>query len=167
MSTPFVKVSRTINAPVGKVFDYAVPVDLTHIFPPQEKAPGIVHSTIGKDWNRVGLERTNTFSDGSTSQEKLTEIRENKYFSYYISEFTAKLLSENVDHIIGEWHFIDNGNQTTSIEWTYTLFSIDDAAKQIIESTLLNGYHQRLDMALTIIKQDLEGDMNKTKISTI
>jgi hypothetical protein len=156
MSTPFVKVSRTIYAPIGDVFDYVIPVDLTHIFPPEEKAPGIVNSTIGKGWNTPGLERMNTFSDGSTSHEKLTEIRKNSYFSYHISKFTSELLRDNVDHIVGEWSFVDNGNHTTSIEWTYTLFPVDNAAKQVIESSLVKGYHNRLDNALTIIKNDLE-----------
>jgi hypothetical protein len=112
----------------------------------------------------LGWSEQTHFSDGSTSRKNLHKSEKT---SISIAISVDLRLSENVDHIIGKWHFIDNGNQTTSIEWTYTLFPVDDVAKQIIESTLLNGYHQRLDMALTIIKQDLEGDMNKTKISTI
>lgn len=52
-------------------FTHVAEADLTAIIPDQDGAPGTISSSNRNGWNRAGLERTNTSSEGSTSRERM------------------------------------------------------------------------------------------------
>ena len=155
---PFVKVTRTINRPLQETFDYIINVDLTHIFPLIGNVPGVVSTTIDKEWGKAGMERVNTLTDGSSSREKMLTVDAPRSFTYRIESFTAPVLKPLLDHIEGGWILTDNGNGTTSIEWIYCLVPLNAQAKTQVEQALLTRYQVRLESAMTIIKDDLEQD---------
>ncbi len=154
---PFAKVTRTINRPIEEVFPKVVEADLTAIFPALEGAAGIVSTSVSEGWNRAGLQRVNTSSDGSTNREQLLTATPNRSFSYEVTDFTAPALSI-LERISGGWIFSDNGNGTTSIEWIYALFPRKDADRAQIEQALLPRYRRRLETAMEILKTQIEGD---------
>jgi hypothetical protein len=153
---PFVKVTRTINRPVKETFEHVINVDLTHIFPRVGSSPGIVSTTISDEWGEAGQERVNTSDDGSTNRETMLDVDPGRSFSYRTEGFTAPALKDLLDRIEGGWIFTDNGNGTTSIEWIYSLVPKDADAKGQIEENLMKRYQDRLESAMTIIKEDLE-----------
>lgn len=154
---PFVKVTRTINRAVEEVFPKVIEADLTVIFPSTEDAPGIVSTSISEGWNMAGLRRVNTSSDGSTSEERMLTVVPNRSFSYELDGFTAPALAD-LDRIHGAWAFIDNGNGTTSIEWIYELYPKTPQNREQVETTLRRRYASRLELAMEILKQQIERD---------
>jgi hypothetical protein len=155
---PYVKVSRTINRPAAEAFSYIVPVDLTRIFPRQGDAPGIASATITDDWGTAGQVRTVTWDDGTTLRETMVDVDPGRSFAYRAEEFSAPALDALVERIEGAWSFVENTNGTTSIEWIYSFVPKDDAARPQIEQHLVPAFAGRLDLALSICKEDLESD---------
>ena len=128
------KVTRTINRPVAEVFDYIVPVSIPHIFPRQGKAAGVIATSITSDWGTPGQQRIVTLDDDSTFHETLLTVVQNKSFSYKCEDFTSEVLSGSIQRIEGDWTFVDNGNDTTSLEWNYWLIpKSDDELSFVIE----------------------------------
>jgi hypothetical protein len=155
--SPYVKVTRTINRPAKEAFEYIIGVDLTHIFPRYADAPGIASTTVSEGWGVAGQQRINTWDDGSTLRETMLDVDPGRSFSYRADDFTTPALQALLDRIEGGWIFTDNDNQTTSIEWIYSFVPKDEHARIQIEEHLLKPFQARLDHALTIIKDDLEG----------
>ena len=150
------KVTRTINQPISAVFKYIVPVDIPHIFPRQGAAPGVVANTVTTEWGTAGQQRVTTFDDGSTIDETLLTVVEDKSFSYLIENFTSPAMKGVVDRIEGTWDFTDNGDDTTSIEWIYALTPSSEDARAVVAEQMLPIYRDRLETAMTILKADLE-----------
>lgn len=150
------KVTRTINHPISEVFKYIVPVDIPHIFPRQGSAPGVVANTVTTDWGTAGQQRVTTFDDGSTLDETLLTVVPDKSFSYLVENFTSPAMKGVVDRIEGRWDFKDNGDETTSIEWIYTLFPASIESRSAVIEKMLPVYRDRLETAMTILKNDLE-----------
>jgi hypothetical protein len=59
----FVRVTRTVNAPIGRVFEYVIDVNPSHIFPRTGHSPAIVASSVTTGWNTPRLRRTNASDD--------------------------------------------------------------------------------------------------------
>lgn len=153
----FVKVTRTISCPIAEAFKYIVPVDVTHIFPRQGEMPGNVKTTVTTEWGkRVGQTRDTTADDGSSFHETLTGLEENKSFSYRVENMTSPAMKGVVERIEGAWEFLDNGNETTSIDWFYVLIPVSQGSVQTIKEKILGRYRGRLENAMNIIKNDLE-----------
>lgn len=153
----FVKVTRTIACPIAKTFKYIVPVDVTHIFPRQGDMPGNVKTTVTTEWGkRVGQTRDTTADDGSSFHETLTGLKENESLSYKVEKLTSPAMRGVVEKIEGAWEFMDNGNETTSIDWFYVLIPENEGAVQTIKEKILSRYRGRLENAMNIIKADLE-----------
>jgi hypothetical protein len=152
----FVRVTRTVKAPIGQVFQYAINVDLGRIFPRTGQSPAIVASSATTAWNTPGLRRTNTSEDGSTNEEELLTVEPPNSFSYRLDNFSSPPLREVVDSIEGSWYFSDQEDATTSIEWTYALNPVDEPARAAIRENLLPLYTERLKTAVAILKDDLE-----------
>ncbi|MET8307737.1 SRPBCC family protein [Micromonospora sp. NPDC005173] len=125
----FVRVTRTVNAPIGQVFEYVIDVDLSHIFPRFGHSPAILASSVTTGWNTPGVRRTNTSDDGSTNEEELLTVEPPNSFSYRVDNFSSQRLREVVDSIEGSWYFSDQEDDTTSIEWTYALNPVDEPAR--------------------------------------
>lgn len=158
---PQVKVTAIVNAPIDSVFNYIVPVELSHIFKRYKRIPAITKTNETEKWNKAGLTRTVFFEDGSTSQETLLTVVPHTSFSYKIENFTSQLrfLAKRVD---GDWLFTDLGNGQTKIEWTYKVAPKNFIARGLIKIVLLKDIEGLLNNALTILKEDLEnGEYNK------
>jgi uncharacterized protein YndB with AHSA1/START domain len=150
------KVTRTINRPIAEVFDYIVPVSIPHIFPRQGEAAGVVATSITSDWGTPGQQRIVTMDDDSTFHETLLTIDQNKSFTYKCEDFTSEALSGTIQGIEGGWTFVDNGNDTTSLEWNYALIPASEETLSIVVEQLVPVYRDRLETAVTILKSDLE-----------
>lgn len=152
----FVRVTRTVNAPIGQVFEYVIDVNLSHIFPRTGHSPAIVaqqrhhrleHPRPAPDEHlRRWLDQRGGTADGGAPNS----------FSYRIDNFSSPRLREVVDSIEGSWYFSDQEDGTTSIEWTYALNPVDEPARAVIKEDLLPLYTERLKTAMSILKDDLE-----------
>jgi hypothetical protein len=156
-SAPFVKVTRTIYRPLVEIFLPIVESDVTHIFPPRGDQPGTVSTTISKGWNKPGLHRKSTQSDGETYTEDLLTVEPNSSFSYRVQDFTSPGLAA-LDHIDGAWTFTDNGNGTTSLEWIYELVPKSESLSAEVQENLIPRYQARMESAINTIKQDCESN---------
>ncbi len=114
-------------------------------------------TTVDRPWNRGGLSRTNTLTDGSANEEDLLGVDRPFSFSYRIHGFTDSVQSGLLEAIFGRWYFLDNGDETTSIDWRYILVPIDDAAREAVETELIPRYRSRLDTALERVRALVEG----------
>jgi hypothetical protein len=150
------KVTRTINRPITEVFDYIVPVSIPHIFPRSGEAAGVAATTITSDWGTPGQHRICTFDDDTTMHETLLTVEQDQSFSYKCEDFTSEALSSLIRRIEGNWIFIDRGNGTTSLEWDYVLIPVSDETLPIVADQLTPVYRDRMEMAVTILKSDLE-----------
>ena len=153
---PFLKVTRTVNRPIKDVYEHMIEADLPRIFPRTSETPGLVSTTVPKGWS-VGQERVNTYDNGTTNRETLLVREPYHLFSYRIDNFTSPVQKQLLDHLEGRWFFTDNGNSTTNVEMTYFLVPANPEVKKDVEQKLVKFYQNRLDMGLSIIKNDLEG----------
>lgn len=145
----------TIKAPIATCFDYIVPVELAHIFHPYLLLPGVKRTDETERWFTPGISRTVYFTDGSTAKENLLTVEPPQSFTYKISAFTGinKVL---MSHIMGTWQFMLNDDDTTNIEWTYSLACHNTLVRllaRVVVAPMLQRYLQR---ALQILKEDLE-----------
>ncbi len=152
---PQTKIIMTIDAPIDNVFNYIVPVDLSHIFKKYKNLPAITKTDETEKWIKAGLTRTVYFGDGSTSKETLLTVVPHSSFSYKIENFTSQLrfLAKRIE---GDWIFTDLGNGQTKIEWTYKIVPKNVFACGLINLVLLKNVKGLLTNALTILKADLE-----------
>lgn len=152
---PQVMVSINIDAPIDTVFNYIVPVELSHIFKRYKKLPAIIRTDEKEKWFKPGLTRTVYFEDGTTAQEKLLTVVPHKSFSYEIKGFTSQLryLAKRIE---GDWVFTDLGNGQTQIDWTYTIVPKNFITKGVIKMAILKDIKGLLNNALLTLKDDLE-----------
>lgn len=157
---PQVTVTMIIRAPIEPVFNYIVPVDLSHVFKRYKSLPGVVDTSIKEGWDKPGLVRTVHFDDRSTSQETMLTRVPNSSFSYYNKDFTSSLrfLVKTID---GSWQFTDLGDGTTKAEWTYTLNPRNFVTRGVINLAVKKNLRRYLTNALTILKDDLESGAYK------
>lgn len=152
------KVTRTINRPLSEVFRYIVSVSIPPIFPRYDEAPGVVSTSITSEWGTAGQQRVVTMDDGSTFQEKLLTVEQDRWFSYECQEFSGEPLKSVLARIEGGWDFIDNGSGTASLEWNYQLIPANEGVRAAVIQQLLPIYRTRMEMAVSVIKADLEGE---------
>ena len=152
---PTAVVSIFIDAPVESVFDYIVPIDLSHIFRRYKNLPAIDSTSNQERWYTPGMERTVYFEDGSTAHEHLVSVNPSTDFSYQINGFTS-FLGKLAEQINGKWVFTETQPGQTHIEWTYELEPKNFLAGFIIRTFVLKNLKGLLNNALAIIKADLE-----------
>lgn len=88
---PKTTVIMIVDSPIDSVFNYIVPVDLSHIFKRYKNLPGIINTSIKEGWTTPGLTRTIYFQDGSTSKESLLTVVPYTSFSYKNESFSSSL----------------------------------------------------------------------------
>lgn len=124
MRSTAAEVQATVEAPLEKVFEHIVPIDLTSIFTgygPLPAVSGTQNQTGG--WNAAGQTRTILLSDGSSAQEALTEYEHPRRFAYTVKGFTG-VLRFLAREAHGEWWFERvPGKEATSIRWRYKFVS--------------------------------------------
>ena len=100
------------------VYDVIVPIDLSRVFRAWGPFPGVTgsHNQTGP-WDAVGASRNPQLSDGSTADERLTELSPPHSFAYELTDFTGSLRLL-VRGVRGEWTFTPDGDGTL-IRWTY------------------------------------------------
>jgi hypothetical protein len=157
-----INVNISIDASIEEVFEYIVPVDLSHIFHRYLMVPGVKRSDEAQRWITPGLSRTVYFEDGSTAREALLTVVPAESFTYRITDFTGihKLLVWRVD---GSWRFVDSGEGRTDIAWIYSLLPKSVAARVAVRLFVAPMLRVVLQRALAIIKTDLEADTHKQK----
>ncbi|MGC5221430.1 SRPBCC family protein [Micromonospora sp. DT81.3] len=69
------------------------------------------------DWDAVGQTRNPDLTDGSTADERLTELTPPHSFAYELTNFTGPL-RHLIAGVRGEWTFTPDG-ETTVVRWTY------------------------------------------------
>ncbi|MGW3607376.1 hypothetical protein [Micromonospora sp. NPDC005161] len=152
----FVRVTRTVNAPTGQVFEYVIDVDLSHIFPRTGHSPAIVrqqrhhrleHPRPAPD-ERLGrrLDQRGRTAHGGAAELVLVPDR-------HLQLAAAARIGRQHQ---GSSYFSDQDDGTTSIEWTYALNRVDEPARTLIKEDLLPLYTERLKPAMSILKDDLE-----------
>ena len=149
-------IDSTINADRQKVFDYIVPIDLSHIFKKYKYLPGVIKTNEAEKWFKTNLTRTVFFDDGNSSQEHLTTFTNPEYFDYVVSNFTSPLRFL-VNSINGSWTFTDN-DSGTEIVWIYDLKPKNTIAAWIIKVFILNDLRIFLKNSINIIRTDLENE---------
>lgn len=88
LSVPVVVQARSRVAP-PRAFDIVVPIDLSRIFTRWGPFPGVRGvRDQGGPWDAVGRTRTPLLTDGSTADERITELTAPSSFAYEITEFT-------------------------------------------------------------------------------
>ena len=147
-----------INSSIDKVFNYVLPINLTHIFRGSMIIPAIINTSIKEGWDHAGLVRTLYFKGGSTSRESLLTMSAPKSFSYKNDRFTSPLFRSLIESLEGEWSFTDLGNEQTKIEWTYRAIPKNSGASVLIDTVLMKQVNSMQLNALTIIKKDLESN---------
>jgi hypothetical protein len=154
-SLPQTTVVLTINAPVERVFNYVVPVDLAHIFRATKGIPAVKSTSSVPGWDRVGLSRTVYFETGDTAREQLTHYQRPVTFAYRVSHFSS-VLKRIALHADGNWVFTELPNHQTRVEWTYRVTPHNGLARMILRRFLKRRFRPYMQSALTIIKNDLE-----------
>jgi hypothetical protein len=87
---------------------------------------------------------------------RLSPHSSNKSFSYKVGHLTSPAMKGVVDRIEDTWELTDNGNDPTSIEWSYVLVPANSKAIATIKEKILARYRGRLENAMNIIKAELE-----------
>lgn len=117
LSVPVVVQARSRVAP-PRAFDIVVPIDLSRIFTRWGPFPGVRGvRDQGGPWDAVGRTRTPLLTDGSTADERITELTAPSSFAYEITGFT-NILGRLVHGVRGEWTFTPDGGGTV-LRWTY------------------------------------------------
>jgi hypothetical protein len=126
----------TIRKNISDVFDYVLPIDLSHIFKRCRYIAGVEKTSITSDWRRAGLTREVYFKDGSRAEEYLETVNEPYSFKYRISKFTS-LLRFLVKEINGELVFTEVNTHSTKIDWTYSLVPQNHTAAFIVRQIVI------------------------------
>jgi hypothetical protein len=144
-----------ISRPIQVVFDYVLPIDLSHIFMKYKFLPGVIRTNEKEKWIKPGLSRTVFFDDGNTAQEELLEVNSPEYFAYKITNFTSPLRFL-VNQINGNWKFSSPNSSFTKIVWEYELIPKNPFTSWIISTFLLNDMKVFLQNSVDVIAQDLQ-----------
>jgi hypothetical protein len=144
-----------IPKPSTEVFDYVLPIALSHIFKKYKFLPGVIRTDEKEKWIKSGLTRTVFFEDGNTAREELTEVNSPEYFAYKITNFTSPLRFL-VNQINGSWKFSSPNSSFTKIVWEYELIPKNSFTSWIISTFLLKDIKVFLQNSMDIITQDLQ-----------
>lgn len=137
-------------------FDRIVPIELSKIFRPYGRLPGIKSTNETEKWIKAGLKRKVEFEDGDTAIETLDQVNPYHDFSYHIESFTSPLrfLANRIE---GEWIFTDTETGTTKVQWTYRVYLKNAITRGIFNLFVKKDLEGMLQQASEIITQDLEG----------
>ena len=106
-------------APIRRVYDVVVPIDLTTIFTGYGPLPAVVGvRDQSGPWDRPGQSRVVELADGSEAPERLTALDPPHGFAYRVGPFTSSLRLL-VDDAEGGWEFSPIGADATDVRWTY------------------------------------------------
>ena len=141
------------------MFDYIVPVDLSHMFKRYKYLPGVVKTSLVEKWFKADLIRTVFFDDGNSAKEHLKSFKNPEYFSYTISEFTSPL-KFLISDIFGSWTFVNDGSKT-NVTWIYDLHPKNTLAGWLIKAFVINDLKIFLNNSFNIVKSDLERNKNQ------
>lgn len=155
LSPGIINVSTNISRSPEDCFDYIVPVPLPRIFKRFLVIPAVVKTDEKEMWMKAGLTRTVYFSDGSTASERLETVNRPKSFTYTIWNFRG-INRYFVDHIYGEWQFMSAEDNSTNIQWTYSLYPKNKAASVVVRVGFVPLLTKVLNRALAIARRDLE-----------
>ena len=157
-----VVVTETFSAPIDVAFDYAVPVDLTHIMRPRFPAPGVkrVEDQTG-GWDGAGQSRRIYLTDGSSVFEELTGYDRPNGFDYRVSEFTG-LFGRLVQEARGRWQFHKVSPGTCRVEWTYSFYPKNAVAAGILELLVKRVWRGVMTAALAQIAEDIAAGKHRT-----
>jgi hypothetical protein len=144
-----------ISKPSPEVFDYVLPIELSHIFKKYKFLPGVIRTDEKEKWIKSGLTRTVFFDDGNTASEELLEVSSPEYFAYKITNFTSPLRFL-VYQINGNWKFTTPKADFTKIVWEYELIQKNSFTSWIISTFLLKDMKVFLQNSMDIIVQDLQ-----------
>ncbi len=117
-------VSRRAATRVERLFDTVVAED---VLPKVLHRWGPVPAVVGTrdltgPWDTPGSRRTVVLGDGSTAREQVLVWERPARFEYRVDSFTSPL-GRLVDHAIGSWAFTEEGEDSSSFEWTYTFLA--------------------------------------------
>ena len=160
-TTSQLTVAANVKGSIETVFNYIVPIDLSHIFKGTRLIPGIHETSLDEGWNKPGLTRTIYFTDGSTSRESLLTVVPNRSFSYQNDHFTSTLRFL-VQRIEGDWIFTDLGEGQVGILWTYKVVPLNAVGRLVVNLVLMKELKAMLVAALETIKKDLEALANES-----
>lgn len=152
---PHTTVVLMINAPVERVFDYVLPIDLAPIFKSVRGIPAVKGTSSVAGWDRIGLTHTVYFDTGDTAHEALTHYQRPAAFAYRVSHFSSALkrLALYAD---GDWVLTELPNPETRVEGTYRATPRNGLTRLFLRRFLRRRFRPYLQSALTIIKNDLE-----------
>lgn len=153
---PHTTIIATVQAPIGRTFEYIAPIYLPHIFPGTGPIAGIAGTSVDAGWNKAGLSRTIYFKDGTTTKETMQKWNAPSNFAYKNEEFTAPALKYTAIRVEGEWFFTSLDENTTKIEWTYRAIPKNFFARIFIRYVLMRFITRMLQQAMDISKHDLE-----------
>lgn len=148
-------VTATVEVRPDVAFEYIVPIDLRTVFKGYRLLPGVKDTSVTEGWNKPGLTRTVTFTDGSTSTETLLTVVPNSAFTYKNEDFTAAVLRFLICRIDGRWQFEPTAGNRTFVTWTYTLVPNHTFGALVVRAVLLPMVHGMLVQALGLIQDHL------------
>ncbi len=151
-----IKIPFQIQTKKQVAFDRIVPIELSKIFRPYGRLPGIKSTNETEKWIKPGLTRRVEFEDGDTAIETLDQVNPSHDFSYHIESFTSPLrfLANRIE---GEWIFTDVETGSTAVQWTYRVHLKNAFARGIFTLFVKKDLEGMLKQATEIIIQDLEG----------
>ena len=106
------------KTPLEWTWSILTPIDPTRFYPKFGPLPATVAvRNQSGPWNVVGQTRTLRLSDGGHVIETITDVVENSFFAYELTDF-QKVFKRLVDHARAEWTFtaVEGG---TLVHWTY------------------------------------------------
>jgi len=114
-----VEVSGIVHAPVERVFDLFMPIDLRSIMSGFGPLPAVVgiEDQVGA-WDAVGQTRRLRLADGNSLREEITFVDRPHHFAYQIDELTGPL-GRLVTGMRGGWWFEPDDAQRTHALWRY------------------------------------------------
>ncbi|MFQ5564026.1 MAG: SRPBCC family protein [Parvularculaceae bacterium] len=158
MSAISTVVTASVEAPLARTFEIAVPIDVLAVMKPRGFLPGVarVENQTGP-WNAVGQNRRLYLTDGSSVFEEIIDYAANHHFAYTVSRFTG-VFSALVREARGEWNFTQTATGRTQIDWTYAFTPKSMLARPfvwLIVKLLWSGYMRK---ALTRTAEIVEKD---------
>lgn len=153
-------ISATVTMELGvnqiTAFEYIVPIDLTSIFVGYGPLPAVTGTKNQTGaWDGAGQTRTVLLSDGTSSQEMLTEYGHPNYFKYTVDRFTG-ILRFVTSSANGEWWFSIVSSDKTLIKWHYTFYAKSIFAVPILWFITKVLWRNYMIKALKLSKAQLE-----------
>jgi hypothetical protein len=125
--TSKIKVSTIYESTLERAFKTPMLCDIRKVHTGFGPMPKVTHCSGDENWGKPGFSKRVFFAktpmqpDGSTSQDKVIERIENKYWKIEVSDFKPKVLG--FSKFVGEWQTTELEPDRVLIEYTYTLHS--------------------------------------------